>query len=115
MRMLFIAVPALLYAASLADWKLLRTLNLRAETGHVQGIDFDARRLWVTSVDRAKSKGYLHEFDLATGEQMRSVAVEQGIRFHPGGIAADRRSLWLPVAEYRRESSATIQKRSQRT
>src|SRR5437879_4407525 len=109
-----LALP-LLYGASLADFKLLRSLDLRAETYHVQGIDLDNRRLWVTSVDTPNRQGYLQEFDLATGERTRGVELAQGERFHPGGIAADGDSLWVPVAEYRRDSSSIVQKRSKRT
>ena len=50
-----------------------------------------------------------------TGERIRTVDVAEGDRFHPGGISADGESLWVPVAEYRRDSSSVIQKRSVRT
>ena len=43
---------------------------------------------------------------------MRSVEIQDGDRFHPGGLMADGDSLWIPVAEYRKDSTATIQKRS---
>ena len=93
----------------------MRTTDLRGDTHHVQGIDFDERHVWVTSVDKAQRKGYLQEFSVATGEPLRSVDVATGDRFHPGGISADGPSLWIPVAEYRRDSSSVIQKRSVRT
>ena len=67
------------------------------------------------SVDKAQRKGYLQEFSMATGEHIRMVDVAEGDRFHPGGISADGESLWVPVAEYRRDSSSVIQKRSVRT
>jgi len=102
-------------AGSLSQLTPVRKLVLAAETHHVQGIDLDGERLWVTSVDSSKRKGYLFEFSLTTGALLRSVEVGQGERFHPGGIATDDDSLWIPVAEYRRESSAVIQKRSKRT
>jgi hypothetical protein len=102
-------------AASLADFKLTRVLELKGATHHVQGIDFDDRSLWVTSVDTARRKGWLQEFSLATGELAREVEIGDSNRFHPGGIQADAGSLWIPVAEYRPKSSAVIQKRSQRT
>jgi len=101
-----------LTAAPFADLTLLRTLDLRADTHHVQGIDFDERRLWVTSVDKDAHKGYLQEFDLTSGEHHRTLDVTNGKRYHPGGLSADGESLWFPVAEYRRDSSSVIQKRS---
>jgi hypothetical protein len=107
----------LLLWLALSDLPLLKTIELKGTTHHVQGIDLDAEgtRLWVTSVDRAAKKGYLHEFSLPSGELRRTVEVGVGERFHPGGIALDGESLWIPVAEYRRDSSATIQRRNART
>lgn len=102
-------------SASLSDFAPPRTLELRGETHHVQGIDLDTHHLWVTSVDTPNRKGYLQEFSRSTGDLIRQVEVTRGERFHPGGIAADRDSLWVPVAEYRRESTSVIQKRSKRT
>jgi hypothetical protein len=93
----------------------VRVLALQTRTAHVQGIDTDGVHLWVTSVDRATRKGYLQEFAVADGRLERSVEVQDGARFHPGGIAADADSIWIPVAEYRASSTAVIQRRSKRT
>ena len=46
----------------------VRVLALKAKTAHVQGIDTDGVHLWVTSVDRASSKGFLQEFAVADGD-----------------------------------------------
>ena len=108
-------IPALLAASSLADLKLARSLTLRTETRHVQGIDLSGRKLWVTSVDRDARKGYLEEFALGSGERLRRIELTDGERFHPGGLSAYGGSLWMPVAEYRRESTAVIQRRSAST
>jgi len=102
-------------AAALGDQAPVRTIELKGTTHHVQGIDLDSARLWVTSVDRDARKGYLHEFSLPSGELRRTVEVGVGERFHAGGMARDGESLWLPVAEYRRESSAIIQRRNAKT
>lgn len=114
-RIAFFAAFAIATAAAQSGLTLVRTTPLQGNTRHVQGIDFDERRLWVTSVDRTDHKGYLQEFALATGEHVRTVNVESGNRFHPGGLSVDGASLWLPVAEYRRDSTSLIQKRSVRT
>jgi len=95
--------------------RALRTIRLDTKTAHVQGIDTDGKHLWVTSVDRTAQKGWLQEFSLPEGRLQRTVEVQEGERYHPGGIAADDDSIWLPVAEYRRSSTAVIQKRSQRS
>jgi hypothetical protein len=41
--------------------------------------------------------------------------VQDGERYHPGGLQLAGDSLWLPVAEYRRNSSAVIQRRNKLT
>lgn len=92
----------------------VRVLELKAKLLHVQGIDLDGTHLWVTSVDAAAKKGFLQEFVLSTGELVRSVEVQDGPRFHPGGMAMDRESLWIPVAEYKRSSTAVVQQRNKK-
>ena len=92
-----------------------KTVKLRAEMDHVQGIEVDGNRLFVTWVDRKQKTGHLGEFELATGKLLRSVPLHKGERYHPGGLAADGDSLWIPVAEYKRSSSASIQRRSKKT
>uniref|UniRef100_Q02AC9 Glutamine cyclotransferase n=1 Tax=Solibacter usitatus (strain Ellin6076) TaxID=234267 RepID=Q02AC9_SOLUE len=115
MRALFIFAILAITAASQSGLTLVRTTDLKADTHHVQGIDFDAGHIWVTSVAKEHHQGYLQEFALASGEHLRTVEVTAGVRFHPGGISADGEHLWLPVAEYRRASSSVIQKRNLRT
>lgn len=100
---------------SLDVLKLVRIVELKAPTYHVQGIDTDGKSLWVTSVDTPTRKGYLYEFSMTTGESIRTIEIQDGDRFHPGGIASDAKSLWIPIAEYRAKSSTVIQRRSKRT
>jgi hypothetical protein len=111
---MLLAVLALADAAQ-SELTMVRTIELKGDTHHVQGIDFDERHLWVTSVDKDRHQGFLQEFALGSGELVRTVEVTAGIRFHPGGMSAGGGSLWLPVAEYRRASSSVIQKRNLRT
>jgi len=111
-------VPALLVLGQMVTLDRLprpHTLSLKGVVYHVQGIDLDDSRLWVTSVDAKSRKGYLHEFSIPGGELLRSVEVQDGARFHPGGIATDSVSIYVPVAEYRRSSTAVIQRRGKRT
>jgi hypothetical protein len=95
--------------------KPARVLQLKATTAHVQGIDTDGTHLWLTSVDRGLRKGYLQQFAVADGRLERTIEVQDGDRYHPGGMTADAGSLWIPVAEYRAASTSVIQKRSQQT
>jgi hypothetical protein len=87
----------------------------QAATAHVQGIDTDGVTLWVTAVDRSARKAFLQEFAVVDGRLLRTIELQDGDRFHPGGIAIDATSIWIPVAEYRARSTAIIQRRNLRT
>lgn len=110
-----VAQNSLASASASSGLAALRTIRLNCKTAHVQGIDTNGKRLWVTSVDRTAQKGWVQEFSLPEGRLEKSVEIQDAERYHPGGIAADEDSIWIPVAEYRRSSTALIQKRSQRT
>lgn len=92
-----------------------KVIVLEAGMSHAQGIEVDGDRLWVTWVDRKQRAGFLGEFSLSTGKLRRSVPVHDGDRYHPGGLAAAGDSLWLPVAEYRRDGSSFVERRSKST
>ena len=93
----------------------IQTIPLEGDTFHVQGIDLDDTRLWITSVDKDGKRGLLSEYRLATGQLLRSVEIQHGSRYHPGGFTADSDSLWIPIAEYKRDSSAIVQQRNKQT
>ena len=93
----------------------VQLLTLQVTTAHVQGIDTDGVHLWVTSVDRARRKGYLQEFLLKDGTLVRGIELQDGDRYHPGGIAALADSIWIPVAEYKAGSTTLIQRRNKHT
>ena len=88
--------------------RLLGTTPLKGQLFHVQGVELDEERIWVTSVSRWRGKGYIHEFDRATGAFRRRLELTDGPRFHPGGIAMHGNSIWVPVAEYKAGSSAVL-------
>jgi hypothetical protein len=115
LALLTVSLFALPQSNAIPGWNLTRTLDLKAPTHHVQGIEFDEHNLWVTSVDSANHKGFLQEFSIDTGDMLQTVEIEDGERFHPGGIAADGDSLWIPVAEYRAHSSSVIEKRNKKS
>ena len=94
---------------------LVQTITLQADVHHVQGIVVDGDHLYVTSVDRDAHKGLLSEFSLPSGKLTRTVEIQQGDLYHPGGLDHDATSLWIPVAEYRANSRAVIQRRSKKT
>ena len=92
-----------------------RIVPLQATLDHVQGIDVEGGTLWVSSVERKSHRGFLHRFDLETGKLLAEVEVQDGDRYHPGGITLDGDSIWVPVAEYRRLSTTVMQRRDKRT
>jgi hypothetical protein len=83
-------------------------LRLDGELFHVQGLEIAGPRIWVTSVDQANRKGYIHEFERATGKFVRRLELTDGARYHPGGISMSGGSIWVPVAEMRPNSSAVL-------
>ena len=116
MRLVIIAALVCPLAAEHLDGlKALPVVALRGETHHVQGIDVEGGRLWLSSVDAQRKSGALFLFDRQTGAMQHSVEVQSGDRFHPGGLSLDGQSVWVPVAEYRRSSTTSIQKRNART
>jgi hypothetical protein len=104
-----------LLIAALSMGAAEKIITLQAGMDHVQGIEIEGKRLWVTWVDRTQRSGYLGEFELDSGKLLRSVPVHSGARYHPGGLAAEGEFLWLPVAEYTPHSSSVIQRRHKRT
>jgi len=88
--------------------RLLGTLALSGQLFHVQGVEVDSAHIWVTSADRWSGRGYIHEFDRASGKIVRRVELTDGPRFHPGGISMHGNSIWVPVAELRAHSSAVL-------
>lgn len=96
-------------------WPLIGVVQLRERLEHVQGIDVDDTHVWVSSVDREARKGWLRRFDLRTGEPAGKVEVTHGEMYHPGGIALDGQTIWVPVAEYRASSRTNVQRRDKTT
>lgn len=88
--------------------RLVGALSLEGELFHVQGLELDSRHIWVTSVDQARRKAYIHEFDRHSGKLRRRLELTDGARYHPGGISRAGRSIWVPVAEMRPNSSAVL-------
>jgi len=116
MRTLLAALSVCLLAAGkLSDLPARAPVALQGETRHVQGIEVDSGTLWVSSVDTQRKRGLIFEFDAGSGSLRRSVEAQIGERYHPGGISLDGNHLWVPVAEYRRSSSSSIQRRNRKT
>ncbi len=96
---------------------LRRTVRLGAVLDHPQGItaSADGATWWVTSVLRQDKKGLLAAFRAADGQLLQRVEVQDGPRYHPGGLGRLGDTLWLPVAEYARASTSVLQAREAAT
>jgi hypothetical protein len=88
--------------------RLADVYDLEGTLYHVQGVDLDQDHIWITSVDSVNHKGYLHQFNRRTARLERAVEVTDGARYHPGGFSIDGNSIWVPVAEYKPHSSASL-------
>lgn len=106
---------ALWAAESLDSLDRLETIALAGNTYHVQGVEIDGPTAWVSSVDAPRKRGLLMQFTLSDGKLLRTQELQDGPRFHPGGLSGTDTSLWVPVAEYRRESTSIIQRRNKKT
>jgi hypothetical protein len=96
---------------------LLRTVPLAATLDHPQGItaSADGGTWYVSSVLRKEQKGLLVAFRASDGSVVQRVEVQDGPRYHPGGLARSGDVIWVPVAEYRNASTSVIQARDART
>lgn len=88
--------------------RFVGALQLQGEVFHVQGLALDPTHVWVTSVDHGGHRAFLHLFDRASGRFLRRLELTDGARYHPGGLSLSGRSLWVPVAELRPDSSAVL-------
>jgi Family of unknown function (DUF6454) len=88
--------------------RLVGALKLEGELFHVQGLELDGRRIWVTSVDEKNRRAYIHEFDRRTGKLRRRLELTDGAKYHPGGISMSGGSIWVPVAELRPNSTTVL-------
>lgn len=106
-------------------WTRTATLDLDFETHHPQAMEVVGDRIYLSSVeiteptvrypepvdgyDRTPGKGVGHLFVLdRDGKLLKDIVISDGHRYHPGGLDYDGEFLWLPVAEYRPNSSADI-------
>ncbi len=94
------------------QWTAVREIPLGFDAFHPQGMAIVNGEIFVSSVEvinRAKGEGKGHVFRLdARGNRLAQVELTDGARYHPGGMDFDGARLWVPVAEYRPDSSSVI-------
>jgi hypothetical protein len=115
----------LLHPDTATGWTMVRAVPLTFETFHPQGLTRVEDRLFLSSVevieepkrydmpvgghDRSPGKGVGHLFVLDEDGRLRShLSLSDGDRYHAGGIDGDGADVWMPLAEYRPDSSSTI-------
>lgn len=107
------------------DWVETGRVRLAFDAFHPQGLARVGDRLFLSSVeiveptqrfpqpvdgyDRTPGRGVGHLFVLdLDGNLLADVTLGEGDAYHPGGIDTDGRSVWVPVAEYRPNSSGIV-------
>lgn len=106
-------------------WKRTAALHLDFPTFHTEGIAFTRDHVFLSSVeiveptvkypaprggyDRTPGKGVGHLFVMdRQGHLQKDIRLGEGDMYHPGGIDVDGSSVWVPVAQYRPDSSAIV-------
>jgi hypothetical protein len=106
-------------------WQLTRKLKLNFPTFHTEGLAFAGDRVFLSAVqiieptvkypvpqggyDRTPGKGVGHLFVMdRQGNVEKDIVLGEGDMYHPGGIDFDGTNVWVPVAQYRPNSSAII-------
>ena len=116
----------LLSTTDSSEWELVDTLELRFETDHPQGllrVGYRGDRWFLSSVrfqrtDAGKpdpstvGRGFLIEFerDGDVLEEKGRLELGEGLVYHPGGMASEGTVIYVPVSEYRPDSSCHIYK-----
>jgi len=108
-----------------SHWELVSAEILDFTTYHPQGMTKAGDHFFLSTVeiieptapimdsdtefDRTAGTGVGHIFKFDSGGQLLdSIVIGHGDRYHPGGIDYDGEFIWVPVAEYRPNSSSAI-------
>jgi len=88
--------------------ELIRQVPLKFSTYHVQGLDITEQFYFVTSVDTKQDRAWLFKIDRQDARLISKVELTDGALIHPGGLQYDGRFLWVPNAEYKRQSRTMV-------
>jgi hypothetical protein len=99
------------FGADPVNLSLQATTPLASDsTNHVQGLAVDGKRFFLSSVDKGEKTGWVYVIDRDTYKIQKSIRLALGDQYHPGGMQLVGDFLYVPLAEYRPKSSATILK-----
>jgi hypothetical protein len=88
--------------------KLESQVPLEFSTCHVQGLEVTERFYFVTSVDTKQDRAWLFKIDRDNASLIKQKELTDGVLIHPGGLHFDGRYLWIPNAEYKRQSRTVV-------
>ncbi len=99
-----------------STWKRIAAIKLPFPTYHVQGLVKLHERYFLSAVDQDAEQGFLIAFQVppkrggGVAQEIGRTVLKDGPRYHPGGMDVDRHTgrIWLPLAEYRADSTASI-------
>ncbi|WP_141789649.1 DUF6454 family protein [Oryzihumus leptocrescens] len=106
-------------------WNQVDKIKLNFPTYHTEGLAITPDHLFLSSVqiieptqkypspvggyDRTPGRGLGHLFVMdRQGHLQKDITLGEGDMYHPGGISYDGTNVWVPVAQYRPNSSAII-------
>lgn len=106
-------------------WTQVDKLKLNFPTYHTEGLAITPNHVFLSAVqiieptqkyptpgggyDRTAGKGIGHLFVMdRQGHLQKDMTLGDGDMYHPGGISYDGTDVWVPVAQYRPNSSAII-------
>ena len=108
-------------------WHMTSKVKLNFPTFHTEGIAYSPDHIFLSAVqiieptskypspvngyDRTAGAGIGHLFVMdRSGNLQKDITLGEGDMYHPGGIDFDGSNVWVPVAQYRPDSSAVIYK-----
>jgi hypothetical protein len=106
-------------------WQQTSKLKLNFPTYHTEGIAYSKDHIFLSAVqiiepttkfptprngfDRTPGQGVGHLFVMDKGGNLqKDIILGEGDMYHPGGIDFDGTNVWVPVAQYRPNSSSII-------
>jgi len=90
------------------EYEMITSEPLKFFTGHVQGIAFSKNYLFLSAVDKEEKTGYLFKIDPVNFSLLDQLKLKVGNIYHPGGISFSDGYVYLPLAEYKADSTAVI-------